>query len=356
MVGSIAQLPEDVPTGRLTQDTARLDFIQGEPIVPQFLYWVLRTPHYRQYCAGRVTGSVAASISREDFLSYPVPPMTSRSRIIIQVLEGMEKKRALNRRLVQTLEVLSRAIFRVWFVDFEPVKAKAAGAKSFPSMPQVAYDALSSRFADSELGRIPEMWKVQTLGDQCQINEKTVRRNEIKGSIEYVDIASVSEGRLDAVQPMSFAEAPSRARRRIRHGDTIWSCVRPNRRSYLFIHSPPEDRIVSTGFAVLSPKHFGPSYLHELTIQHEFVDYLVGNADGSAYPAVRPDDFAAAKVVVPPNSLIEAFEATTMPLRDMIEHANRESSKLAELREYLLPKLLSGAARVSVPEQALTIS
>ena len=103
---------------------------------------------------------------------------------------------------------------------------------------------------------------------------------------------------------------------------------------------------MSTGFAVLSPAGFGPCYLHELTTRQDFVDYLVANADGSAYPAVRPEHFAVADVLVPPPGFRDAFEAFTMPLRDLIAAGEAESAKLAALRNYLLPRLLSGRVRV----------
>jgi len=166
----------------------------------------------------------------------------------------------------------------------------------------------------------------------------------------------VTVGRCTEVQRTDFYDAPSRARRRVRHGDTIWSCVRPKRQSYLFVHTPPQNRIVSTGFAVLSPKRFGPSYLYELTTRQEFVDYLVSNADGSAYPAVRADHFAAADVHVPPSEVTDAYDAVTMPLRDLVASADRESRKLAQLRDYLLPRLLSGevrATKVAAPAKAV---
>jgi type I restriction enzyme, S subunit len=124
------------------------------------------------------------------------------------------------------------------------------------------------------LGPVPEDWLACHLGGHCQINAATVRKGEIEGEIEYVDISSVAVGRLSAVQRLLFAAAPSRARRRVRHGDTIGSCVRPNHRSYLVMHSPQGNLIVSTGFAVLSPTEFGPSFLHQLTTQPEFVDFL----------------------------------------------------------------------------------
>jgi type I restriction enzyme S subunit len=258
-----------------------------------------------------------------------------------------------NRRTSAALERLARAIFRAWFVDFEPVKAKAAGARSFPSMPQEVFDALPTRLADSELGPVPAGWTSGKLGDQCEINKLSVKAGQIKGEIEYVDIASVTVGRCNETQRVDFDAAPSRARRRIRHGDTIWSCVRPNRKSYLFVHTPPENRIVSTGFAVLSPKRFGPAYLYELITQQDFVDYLVSNADGSAYPAVRADHFAAADVLVPATSITDVFDAIVMPWRDLVAAADRESAKLAQLRDYLLPKLLSGEVRVREAERVV---
>lgn len=275
-------------------------------------------------------------------------PAVEVQRAIASALQSLDDKIEQNRRTARALERLARAIFRAWFVDFEPVKAKAAGAASFPSMPQDAFDALPINFIDSELGPVPEGWGVGKLGDCCHINQRTVRSGEIDGEIEYVDISSVTVGRLTGVQRVPFAEAPSRARRRVGHGDTIWSCVRPNHKSYLFIHSPPERRIVSTGFAVMSPGEFGASFLHEVTTQPEFVHYLVSNADGSAYPAVRADHFASATVTRPPKQLRDAFEELTMPLRDLFAAAEREAAQLAEVRDYLLPQLLTGQVPVEV--------
>ncbi len=280
-------------------------------------------------------------------------PSRHTQSAIADVLSALDDKIEQNRRTARALERLAQAIFRAWFVDFEPVKAKAAGATAFPSMPQPVFDALPTRFVDSAIGPVPKGWTSGRLGDHCCINRSSVRKGEIEGEIEYVDIASVSAGQLHDVQRVAFSQAPSRARRRVSHGDTIWSCVRPNRRSYLFMHSPASNCIVSTGFAVLSPASFGASYLHELTIRQEFVDYLVANADGSAYPAVRPEHFASAQVLVPPPDVLSAFELLTTAARDLTASAERESRKLAEMRDYLLPKLLSGEVRVRDAERLI---
>jgi len=141
---------------------------------------------------------------------------------------------------------------------------------------------------------------------------------------------------------MHISEAPSRARRKVQHGDTIWSCVRPNRRSFYYIHAPDENLLVSTGFAVLSPSQLTSNYIYYATTTQDFTDYLARNADGSAYPAVRADHFASAEMLVPTPEILEAFEALLSPMRDVIATNDRESKSLAALRDRLLPKLLSG--------------
>ena len=315
---------------------------------PQYMYYLTQSPQWGEWVHGAGVGSVRVRIYYRELarMQLWVPPMDEQHSIT-SVLGALDGKIEQNRRRSSALEQLTRATFKAWFVDFEPVKAKAAGQTSFPGMPQDAFAALPSRFADSPLGQVPEGWQVGKLGDYCEINKRTVRTGQIDGEIEYIDIASVTVGRLYGVQRVPFADAPNRARRCVRHGDTIWSCVRPNRRSYLFVHSPPDNRIASTGFAVLSPAIFGASYLHELTTRQEFVDYLVANADGSAYPAVRPDHFASADVLVPAAIIRKKFEEVTMPLRDLLAASEAESVQLAVLRDYLLPRLLSGQVRVS---------
>ncbi len=243
-----------------------------------YLKYLLMSDEMQGQLASRASGTTVVGIKQSELRKLALSlPAIDEQEAIAAVLGALDDKIEQNRRTGLALEALARTMFKAWFVDFEPVKAKAAGQAGFPGMPHAAFAALTDRLADSPLGKVPEGWEVGKLGDYSEINKQRVHSGQIDGEIEYIDIASVTVGRLDSVQRMPFADAPSRARRRVRHGDTIWSRVRPNRRSYLFVHSPPENRIASTGFAVLSPATFGASYLHELTTRQEFVDYLVAN-------------------------------------------------------------------------------
>ncbi len=122
--------------------------------------------------------------------------------------------------------------------------------------------------------------------------------------------------------------------------------VRPNRRSYLLILDPQENLIVSTGFAVISPKFVPYSYLYFWVTTDSFVDYLSLSADGSAYPAVTAERFKEAKVLVPEQGILTEFEKSTTPLLIKINCNSIESLKLAKIRDSLLPKLMSGKIRV----------
>jgi type I restriction enzyme S subunit len=195
MVGSVARLPKNIASGRLTQDTARLDFLDADPDVASYLYWVLRTPQYRQYCAGRLTGSAAASFSREDFLSYPVPSMTSASRLIVTLLEALEGKIELNRQISETLEELARALFKSWFVDFDPVRAKAEGRDT--NLPQPLANLFPDSFETRDDCEAPAGWTVVGLDEVARfLNGLAMQKFTPEGgrSLPVIKIAQLRSG------------------------------------------------------------------------------------------------------------------------------------------------------------------
>jgi type I restriction enzyme S subunit len=117
MIGSVARVPSSVPSGRLTQDTVRLNFRERDTVFERYLYWLLRTPDYRNYCAGRATGSAVVALSREDFLFYPVPTLTTARRRVVEALETIEDKIESNRRAIHLAQELSRLIYQQWSAD-----------------------------------------------------------------------------------------------------------------------------------------------------------------------------------------------------------------------------------------------
>jgi type I restriction enzyme S subunit len=162
-------------------------------------------------------------------------------------------------------------------------------------------------------------------------------------TLEYVEISEVSRGNIANIANYQRGEEPSRARRRLRHGDTVLSTVRPDRGSYFLSLNPPKNRVCSTGFAVLTPSKVPWSFLHVALTLPDVSDHLGQMADGGAYPAVRPEVIGAIQVSLPKNpKVLEAFHRTCAPLIEQAEANRTQSRTLATLRDTLLPKLLSG--------------
>lgn len=191
---------------------------------------------------------------------------------------------------------------------------------------------------------------ITTLGSIAEVNRRTVKP-VIGGSLRYVDIASVGVGSFDFPDVTAWVDAPGRARRGLSSGDTVWSTVRPNRRSHaLNLESDPL-LVASTGLAVLSPRKSGFAFLYEATRRPEFTTYLENVAEGSAYPAVRADRFLDAPVPDIPSDRMNAFEVQAAPLRKLVASQSRENRTLAATRDALLPQLMSGKLRVRDAER-----
>lgn len=139
---------------------------------------------------------------------------------------------------------------------------------------------------------------------------------------------------------MLFADAPGRARRMVKHGDIIWSTVRPNRRSYSLILNPPSDLIVSTGFAVISAKNAPYTYLYQALTTAEFVGYLINHAKGAAYPAVSSEDFEDANILLPTKDLLDLYNITISDIFDETQNLNYKNLNLGKTRDLLLPRLI----------------
>lgn len=168
-------------------------------------------------------------------------------------------------------------------------------------------------------------------------------------TLEYVEIFEVSRGNIANIATYPRGEEPSRARRRLRHGDTVLSTVRPDRGSYFLALNPPDNRVASTGFAVLTPTKAPWSFIHAAMTQQEVSDHLGQMADGGAYPAVCPEFVGAMKVAEPNEpKILEAFHRPCVPLFEQAEANRTQSRTLAPLRDTLLPKLLGVESSVAI--------
>ena len=307
----------------------------------RFTYYFLHQLNLRRFDSG----SAQASLNRNYI--YPLRirvPHPAEQRAIAHILGTLDDKIELNRRMNETLEAMALALFKSWFVDFDPVRAKAEGRD--PGLPRPLADLFPARLVDSELGEIPDGWEVGTLADVSSLNPEVWSKETRPPVINYVDLSNTKWGRIEAITVFARQDAPSRAQRVLRPGDTIVGTVRPGNGSYAFI---AEDGLTgSTGFAVLRPLRAEcAEFVYLASTAGEKVEALSHLADGAAYPAVRPEVVAATQVTKPGNNVIERFSRIAGPLLARMAKDERESRTLAALRDTLLPKLISGELRVN---------
>lgn len=329
----------------LRPDQAKLD--------PGYLYYYLKTSVGQAALHGRASGSTVQGIRQSELLKVEIelPGSTYEQREISTVLCSLDDRIDYNRALAANLEAIARRLFKAWFVDFDPVRAKAAGEAPVGLADDIAA-LFPDRFVESELGEIPEGWKVGTLGDVCELNPETWSTKKHPEILEYIDLSNVKSGCIEEATSYLWDESPSRARRVLRCGDTIVGTVRPGNRSFVLIAT--DGLTGSTGFAVLRPSHsHRREYLYLAATSDNAIERLAHLADGAAYPAVRPDVVTGTEVVIPNDEIMRQFSVITCPMFDQIAVCQSEASVLSSLRDLLLPRLISGKLRVADAESLI---
>ncbi|WP_321901647.1 restriction endonuclease subunit S [Paraburkholderia tropica] len=275
-------------------------------------------------------------------------PSLPEQRAIAAVLGAIDDKIEQNRRTGRALEELARATFKAWFVDFEPVKAKVTGHTSFPGMPTAAFAALPNHLTDSPHGPVPQGWTVRPLAEAFDINPP--RRLSKGQDAPYLDMKNMPT---DGHAPEAWERRPHGSGMRFINGDTlvarITPCLENGKTAYVDFLGDGEIAWGSTEYIVLRPKPPLPEvYAYCLARTPEFRDFAIQNMTGtSGRQRVAASALEHYHVAVPDAVTAAAFGDVVLPLFKYIRAGNAESSKLATLRDYLLPRLLSGAVRVA---------
>ena len=350
--GTYFGIAAEVPKATRVCLGQRMVLIRPKPdkLNSRFLRFWLNSPTLSRHVNGFRDGTVAERLNMPIIRSLPVPLIDPlEQRAIVSVLGSLDDKIDVNRRMNETLETAARTIFKDWFVDFGPTRAKIV------TRPPYLASKLWKLFPDSldDDGK-PLGWQRGTLSNLAQLNPEAWKVDTAPKSIEYVDLSNTKWGVIEEPQSLSWIDAPSRAQRILRPGDTIVGTVRPGNGSFALVGV--EGLTGSTGFAVLRPsrKEFREAVYLAATAP-ETIERLAHLADGAAYPAVRPDVVMAQPLVVPSagclTACLTAFSLLTAPLLDRARSNRTESGCLSTLRDLLLPKLMSGEMRLRDAEK-----
>jgi type I restriction enzyme S subunit len=240
---------------------------------------------------------------------------------------------------------MARAVFKAWFVDFEPVRAKGEGRD--PGLPKPVANLFPDSFEDSELGEIPRGWRVALLPDVIDVNPTRVLR---KGEVApYLDMASMpTRGH----SPDAIIDRPFGSGMRFMNGDTlvarITPCLENGKTAYVDFLENGQVGWGSTEYIVLRPKPpLSAEFVYCLARADEFRDFAIQNMTGSSgRQRVPAESLSHFQLVVPPKPIAERFGRFVEPLFTRASSATREGRTLAALRDVLLPKVISGELRL----------
>ncbi len=329
--------------------------LDREVIDPRFLHCWMRGPEFfGQFTgvAGQTDMAEYVSLTDQRRMFITLPPL-AQQRTIAHILSTLDDKIELNRRMNATLEAMARALFRSWFVDFDPVRAKMEGRD--PGLPKDIADLFPDRLVDSEIGEIPDGWDVSTIGQEVDVvggsTPSTKEPSFWNGSINWAtprDLSALASPVLVATS----RRITERGLERISSGLLPRGTVLLSSRApigYLAIADVPV--AINQGFiAMKCGRRLFAVYAWLWAAAH--MDEILEKANGSTFLEISKRSFRPLPVVVPSEAVRVVHARFTQSLYDRIVKNERESGVLASVRDVLLPKLVSGKLRVNVRDQA----
>ena len=347
-----------------------------------FVYYLSRLPEFRTYAQTHMEGTSGRqrvgwqSLAQFEY-DFPQPKFRKK---IGQILREIDDKIELNRQTNQTLEQVAQAMFKSWFVDFEPTRAKIAAieagataketeraamcaisGKTDEELDQLAPEVLQQLKAtaalfpdalvESELGEIPEGWEVKKIGNYLDTVSKTFPLKSVSEVI-FLNTGDIQNGKFLHSDKSDVSTLPGQAKKSIQKDDILYSEIRPENRRFAYVYFDTPKHVVSTKLMVLRATNEIPSlYLYFIVTQQSTIDYLqmLAESRSGTFPQITFEAMKNVEFVGPCNNFLfeEFVNAILDPFFKSQQITDKENEYLAELRDTLLPKLLSGEIKVS---------
>ena len=309
---------------------------------PRFVGYFLRSIDFLAYSDKAAVPGVNRNHLHQACVCYPGDP--AEQHAIAHILSTLDDKIELNRRMNETLEEMARALFKSWFVDFDPVRAKMEGRQPF-GMDEETAALFPGSFEDSALGEIPKGWVVGTVGDDFDItmgqSPPGETYNEIGEGLPFYQGRRDFKFRYPTLRV--YCSAPKRT---ARYGDALVS-----------VRAPVGDvnmaeSVCCVGRGVAAVRHKTSSRSYTYYAMRSLKSYFERfESEGTVFGAVNKQGFLTIPFLLPPPALVKTFESLIFPLDQRIEVQEKQSRTLAAIRDALLPKLLSGEVRVGQSEE-----
>ena len=305
----------------------------GNAIRSKWLYYWLKSKEAHAYIYERMAGSTQSYLTLDSLRKFPVvyPEDINDMENIVSILSSLDRKIELNNKINADLEEMAQAIFKNWFVDFEPFK--------------------DGKFVDSELGMIPEGWKVGTIGDIVEFqNGFTFSSKDFSENGEYkiITIKSVQDGCLVTEGSSKVTEYPTKmpAYCKLQSGDILLSLTGNVGRCCLVTET---NLLLNQRVAKIKAKEcYDNSFSYALFRLKETKELLISISRGTAQANLSPVEASKLPMVIPSEDARKSFSMISDSIMNKIISIHIENSRLSLLRDTLLPRLMSG--ELEVPE------
>ncbi len=301
--------------------------------------------------AGHGTGRLNTDTLKATKLAVPG---IDEQRAVAHILGTLDDKIELNRRMNATLEAMARALFQSWFVDFDPVRAKAAGQTPAGMDPATAA-LFPAAFEESVLGSIPQNWKCETLGSLAR-NASVTFDFKRSSRVVFINTGDVLEGDFLHADLSDARTLPGQAKKAIEGDDILFTEIRPANKRFAYVDFDVSNHVVSTKFMVIrSNQRIHPRLLYRILTRAETLAefQVIAESRSGTFPQITFDAVLHLPIVLPPIEVQMAFQSIVGHLDALVSSNKRESANLSTLRDALLPKLLSGELKVSVGEKMM---
>jgi type I restriction enzyme S subunit len=353
-----ARISKDQDGWFLGSDGIRLRLPEG--IDSRFMAYQLQSRPTRLWILQHATGTTMASLNQGVIERIPVvlPPLPEQ-RAIAHILGTIDDKIDLNRRMSETLEAMERALFRSWFVDFDPVRAKVEGRVP-AGMDAETAKLFPDQFINSEIVPLPAGWRRDSVGSCATLKRGTTYKGMLVGKPgpALLGLGSIRPGggfRSDGFKTYG-GECPPEITLRpgdlyvslkgaTKDGKMIGSVARVPR-------SVPSGRLTQDTVKLEIEDAMLPRYLYRLLLTPEYRTYCANRATGSAVVALSREDFLSYPVILPDTKVLRRFDEMIRALDSLREQGATECDALEATREALLPRLLSGELSVAGAEGA----
>lgn len=346
-LGYSAQIPAHKDIRYLHNQRIGLMQLKSQEFSREFLYWLLRTRTYQEFIVSSATGTTVRHTSPTRIYDYKFKaPNLETQTAIAEILSSLDNKIEINNQINQNLDALAQALFKQWFVDFE-----------FPDKKGNPYKSSGGKMMESELGEIPQGWKVYSMDELLETVSKTYPLKKVK-EVVFLNTGDILDGKFLHKNFSNPENLPGQAKKSIAENDILYSEIRPANKRFAYVYFDASQYVVSTKLMVMRSKvEINSLFQYFYLTQQESIKYLqhLAESRSGTFPQITFSEVSTIKIALPDFELVNTFvEIALKPYYDNQFQVKDENEKLILLRDLILPKLMSGELEVKTVKDQLT--